>query len=315
MIIDSHVHLVGDGWVHEDFFLGMGRMACAMAGKAGGDAPDARSLVDNLKPALLDPTGDRTVAAMDAAGVDTSCIFTVDYELATGFPGVTIMEQNRMVAEAARRFPSRLIPFFAIDPRREGSAEMFARSLEEEGMKGLKLHPASGYYPYQDCCYPLYRKCVEYGVPLLIHTGSQPAPLKFRFSLPVYVDDVAADFPDLPIIMAHVSHQLWQDALLVASVKPNIYFDISGWQITYNSHPAEFYRMLRRVLDEVGPWRVFFGTDGPYLNVVLAWEKWVEAVSRPDLSCCPEVSFSEEELEIITGRSFAKLLGLDARPG
>lgn len=310
MIIDSHFHLVAEGWIHRDFMVGMGRMATAFAGRATGERVDAGQLVDNLLPFLTDTTGEKLVSNMDAAGIDRTCIFAVDYEYMTGFPGVPIEDQNRMVAEAAKRFPDRLVAFFAIDPRREGAADMLERAIEDWGMRGLKFHPTSGYYPYEEFCYPLYEKCMEYKVPVIIHTGSQPAPLKFRFARPIYVDDVAADFPDLPIIVAHVGHDMWREALLMASVKPNIYFDISGWQLAFNNHPAEFYRMLRRVLDELGPWRVFWGTDGPYLNVMCPVDVWLKGVKEPDLSSCPEVSFTPEEIDTIMGNSFARLIGV-----
>jgi uncharacterized protein len=310
MIIDSHVHLLGEGWVHHDFLLGSAKMVTAMSTKTTGDYMDPEEVVRNVAPALYDTTGEKLIPQMDAAGVDVSCVFTVDYELATGPPGVSIWEQNLAVADACRRYPDRLVSFFAVDPRRENAVEMFSRAIEEWGMKGLKFHPTSGYYPYEEFCYPLYQKCVDYGVPVIIHAGSQPAPLKFRYTRPIYIDDVAADFPDLKIIMAHVGHQLWEEALLVASVKTNVFFDFSGWQITYNSHPADFYRMLRRILDDVGPWRISFGTDGPYLNLLCPLDAWVKAVLEPDLSTCPEISFERGELDIIMGTSFARLVGL-----
>jgi predicted TIM-barrel fold metal-dependent hydrolase len=310
MIIDSHVHFVGEGWHDRSFFLGQARMVTAMMGKDTGERADADALIENLLPILADTTGEKTLANMDAAGVDISCVFSQDTGMAAGEPEVSMEDQNRMVAEAARNFPDRLIPFFTIDPRRPGALDLFMRAVEDWGMKGLKLHPTSGYFPYDPVVYPFYEKCLEYGMPVLFHTGSQPAPMKFRFTIPINIDDVAADFPDLPIIMAHVAHELWVEALLVASVKPNIYFDFSGWQIVYNNHPQAFYRMLRAVVDQVGPWRVFFGTDGPYLNALCPWDTWIKAVTEPDLSSCPEVSFTTEETEIMMGKAFAKLLGL-----
>jgi len=310
MIIDNHVHLVDAGWHQRSVFVGMAKQVTAMAGKDTGEYPDASALVDNLIPLLTDSNGEKTVAGMDSSGVDMSCIFAHDTGLLAGEPDVPIEEQNRMVAEAAKRFPDRLVPFFSIDPRREQALVWFSRAIEEGGMRGLKFHPASGFFPYDEVCYPFYEKCMEYKVPVIIHTGQQAAPLKFRFTQPINVDDVAADFPDLPIIMAHVGHAMWERALQVATVKANIYFDISGWQFVLNSRPAEFYHMLRRLLDEVGPWRVFFGTDGPYLNVVCPADRWVQAVKEPDLSSCPEVSFTDEEKEIVMGKAFAKLLGL-----
>lgn len=310
MVIDSHFHLVDHDWIDESFFIGMAKAATIPMGKATGVYPDPAELIKALMPALADTTGEKLVANMDAAGVDKSCIFALDFGLATGDPPVSIDDQNRMVAEAAKRFPDRLIPFYTIDPRRPNSVDRFSKAVEEWGMKGLKLHPTSGFYPYDAACYPMYEKCMEFGIPVLFHVGSQPAPLKYRFARPIYVDDVAADFPELPIIMAHVGHAMWEEALLVSSVKRNIYFDFSGWQIAFNHHPADFYRMLRRVIDDVGPWKVFFGTDGPYLNVVCPLDTWVKAIKEPDLSNCPEVSFTDEEVKLIMGDAFAKLLGI-----
>lgn len=311
MIIDSHAHLIGEGWNTRRVFIGIARMYAAILGKETGQLPDPEGLVDNLTPVLRDTTGEKLVAEMDAAGVDKSCIFALDYGLATGEPEVFIEEQNRMISEAATRFPGRLIPFFTVDPRRPEGLDMFRRGVEDWGMRGLKLHPTTGYYPYDPVTHPFYEKCLEYGIPVLFHTGSEPAPMKFRFAQPIYIDDVAADFPDLPIIMAHVGTELWEEALMVASVKPNIHFDISGWQVAFSSHPQNFYRMLHTVLDTVGPWRVFFGSDGPYLNVLCPLDRWVKALIEPDLGSCPEVSFKPEEIEIILGKSFARLLKLE----
>lgn len=309
MIIDNHFHLVGEGWHDRSVFIGQARVVTAMAGKLTGEFADPGELVNNLMPVLADTTGEKLVSAMDAAGVDKTCIFAHDTGLMAGEPEVPIEEQNRMVIEAADRFPDRLIPFFSIDPRRPGALDLFRKSVEERGVKGLKFHPTAGFYPYDEACYPFYEACMEYGIPVIFHSGSQPSPLKFRFTQPINFDDVAADFPDLPVILAHVGHQLWEEALMLAGIKSNIYFDFSGWQLFVGSHPGEFYRMLRRVIDEVGPWRVFFGTDGPYLNVVVPVDRWVSLIMEPDLSVCPEVSFSDEEKRIIMGDAFARLVG------
>jgi predicted TIM-barrel fold metal-dependent hydrolase len=311
VIIDSHVHLSGEGWIHPSFILGATRINAAAMGRKTGEYPDAVEMARKTEPLFADSSGEKLIETMDAAGVDISCVFTVDGGLATGEPKVPIEEQNRLVAEAAKRYPGRLIPFFAIDPRRPGAVEMFARAVEEWGMRGLKFHPTSGYFPYDQVCYPLYEKCLEYGVPVIIHAGGINAPLKTRYALPVYIDDVAADFPELAIIMAHAGQAMWWEALHVAIMKPNIYFDISAWQITFMVKKADFYRMLRMAIDRLGPWRVFFGSDGPWMNFFCPLDRWVRAVKEPDLSDSPKISFSEEEREIVLGKAFARLMGIE----
>ena len=131
-------------------------MYAAIMGKETGQFSDPGALVDSLTPVLRDATGEKLVAEMDAAGVDKSCIFALDYGLATGEPEVFIEEQNHMIAEAARRFPGRLIPFFTVDPRRPEGLDMFRQAVEDWGMRGLKLHPTTGYHPYDLVVYPFY---------------------------------------------------------------------------------------------------------------------------------------------------------------
>jgi predicted TIM-barrel fold metal-dependent hydrolase len=311
MIIDNHCHLIAEGWYPNSVILGIAAVMRESMGKSTGVYLDAADLAASVMPILVDATGEKLVASMDAAGVDTSCVFGVDYGLATKEDSkVPIEDQNRTIAEVASRSPDRLVAFFTIDPRRPNGLEMFQRAVEDWKMRGLKLYPPTGFFPHDSVCYPYYEKCLEYGIPVLFHTGILPAPLKSRFGQPMHLDDVAADFPDLSIIMAHVGLSAWHEALEVVAVKPNVYLDFSGWQVTCLSNPSEFYRMLRRVLNVVGPWRVFFGSDGPILNPLLPLDRWVEAVKNPDLSSCSDISFSNEEKEIILGKAFARLMKL-----
>ncbi len=312
MVIDSHCHLIVEGWYPDGVILGICRVMKDVMGRSTGVYLDAADLAARFMPILVDTTGEKLVATMDAAGVDRACIFGIDYGLATAEESkVPIEEQNRTIAEVVRRFPDRLTAFFAIDPRRPNGLEMFQRAVEDWKMRGLKLYPPTGFFPHDAACYPYYEKCLEYGIPVLFHTGSLPAPLKSRFAQPMHLDDVAADFPDLPIIMAHVGILAWEEALEVAAVKPNVYLDFSGWQGTCLRNPSEFYRMLRRMLNVVGPWRVFFGSDGPVLNPLLPLDRWVRAIKDPDLSSCSDISFSNEEKAIILGKAFARLMKLE----
>ncbi|MBN1665337.1 MAG: amidohydrolase [Deltaproteobacteria bacterium] len=310
MIIDAHLHLSNKGWIHDSFFIGAGRIFSAMIAKETGERPDPIPLGRSLIPQHSDLRGEGAIKTMDAAGVDKSCVFALDWGLITGEPDVSIEEQNRVIADLPKHFPGRFIPFFAIDPRRPQAVEMFSRAVEDWGMKGLKIHPATGFYPYDEICYPLYEKCLEYRMPVIIHTGAINAPLKSRFTRPMNVDDMAADFPDLPIIMAHTGFTMWREALDIAGMKPNIYFDFSAWQLTFTQFPQEFYIMLRRVIDEVGPWRVFFGSDGALHSAIYPLKSWVQAIRAPDLTSCPEISFTEAEKEIVLGKAFARLLNI-----
>ncbi len=198
-------------------------------------------------------------------------IFTVDMEAEVGHWRIA----NEEVAEVAAENSDVLIPFASIDPARGKMGVREARRLiAEYGVRGFKFHPsAQGFFPDDRKAYPLYEVIAEAGLPALFHTGQTGVGagmpggmgIKLKYSNPLYLDDVAADFPTLTIVMAHPSFP-WQDeALAIATHKPNTYIDLSGWSPKYFS--ANLIQYSNSLLKD----RVLFGTDFPALTV----ERWL----------------------------------------
>ncbi len=210
-------------------------------------------------------------------------IFTVDHEAEMGLPRIN----NEEVAEAAQENNDVLIPFASIDPHKGKMALREARRLIEDfGVRGFKFHPTSqGFFPNDRMAYPLYEVIQAAGLPALFHTGQTGAGagvpggmgLRLKYSNPLHLDDVAADFPELTIVMAHPSFP-WQDeALAVATHKPTCYIDLSGWSPRY--FPPNLVQYANTLLKE----RVLFGTDYP----VLSPERWLKDFA--ELPIKPEV--------------------------
>ena len=198
-------------------------------------------------------------------------IFTVDSELATGHPTLS----NEEIAAAAAEHPDVLIPFGSIDPARGADGVRAARRLvEEHGVRGFKFHPSiQAFSPNDRSVYPLYEELASLGVPALFHTGQTGIGsglpggrgIKLRYSDPMLLDDVAADFPHLTIIMAHPSVP-WQDAAIaVAQHKANVYIDLSGWSPKY--FPPQLVRAANTLLKN----KVLFGSDYPLIRP----ERWL----------------------------------------
>ena len=126
----------------------------------------------------------------------------------------------------------RLIAFAGIDPQRENAVDIFDWAINKLGMKGLKLYPPTGFYPFDKRVYPLYERCESMGLPILIHTGGPGiALLPSRFANPIYLQDVQADFPKLNIWIGHAGHKLYrEEAIQVAAVAVNTYLELSFWQ-------------------------------------------------------------------------------------
>lgn len=198
-------------------------------------------------------------------------IFTIDARTQLGHLPNSI---DDLVA-AAQDNNDVLIPFGSVDPRTGEDAIVEAvRQVEELGVWGMKFHPSvQGFDPSDRQYLPLWRKLAELGVPALFHTGQNGigagmaggGGIKLRYSNPLLLDDIAAEVPDLTIIMAHPSVP-WQDeANSIAIHKPNVYIDLSGWRPKY--FPESLVRFASNMLAE----KLLFATDYP----LLAPERWL----------------------------------------
>jgi len=305
MIIDIHTHLCDYDVVAQPFWDGWTEVGALRINRP-------LEKVQRRVPEFWDISGDMIVKDMDAAGIDKSVLLAIDWGLARhlGEPKLSIEEIDKVFADAAEKYPQRLIAFAGIDPRRNKADEMVGRFLKEWGMKGIKLHSAAGFYPNDRACYPIYEKALEYGVPVLLHTGEVLKPLYFKYCQPIYVQEVAMDFPDLPIILAHTGGCWYSEAVAICNNATNVYLDLSLWQRRL-LRPLEFYRALRTLLDSV-PWqRVLFGSDYPFLKLLVNQERWVKAFTEiPDSVKEQGIEFTEEEIAGIIGGNAAKLLGL-----
>ncbi|MFI2617182.1 amidohydrolase family protein [Streptomyces sp. NPDC018584] len=226
-------------------------------------------------------------------------VFTVDAESATGTPPVP----NEEVAEAAAAHPDVLIPFASLDPFRGRAGVRQARRLVAEyGVKGFKFHPSiQGFFPNDRAlAYELYEVIEETGCVALFHTGQTGigagvpggGGIRLKYSNPMHVDDVAADFPHLKIILAHPSFP-WQDeALAVATHKPGVHIDLSGWSPKY--FPPQLVHYANTLLKD----KVLFGSDFP----VLTPDRWLADFER--------LAIKDEVRPKILKENAARLLGL-----
>lgn len=206
-------------------------------------------------------------------------VFTIDTEASLGHSGVSDTE----IAEGAARHADVLIPFASVAPSRGAMGVAEARRLVgEHGVRGFKFHPnLQGFYPNDREAYPLYEAITELGVPALFHSGQSGigaglrggGGIRLKYSNPIHLDDVAADFPDLQIIIAHPSFP-WQDeALAVAVHKPNVWLDLSGWSPKY--FPPQLVRHANTLLRD----RVLFGSDYPFITP----DRWLRDFAAIDI--------------------------------
>jgi predicted TIM-barrel fold metal-dependent hydrolase len=305
MIIDMHTHLCNRDGVAQPFWDGWAEVSALRVNR-----PLER--VQRRLPEFWDISGDMIVKDMDAAGIDKSVLLAIDWGLARhlGEPKLSIEKINKVYADAVKKHPERLIALAGIDPRRDKAGDLMGRFLKEWDMKGIKFHTAAGFYPNDKACYPIYEKALEYGVPVLLHTGEVLKPLYFKYCQPIHAQEVAMDFPDLPIILAHTGGCWYPEAVAICNNTTNVYLDLSVWQPRL-LRPLEFYKALRTLLDSVSWQRVLFGSDYPFLKLLINQERWVKAFTEiPDSVKEQGIEFKDKEIAGIMGGNAARLLGL-----
>jgi uncharacterized protein len=224
-------------------------------------------------------------------------IFTVDYESKSGRRPVP----NEEIADVAAANPDVLIPFASVDPARANAAAEVRRLIRDWNVRGFKFHPnIQGFFPNDRSVYPMYEAIAEAGLPALFHTGHSGigsgmpggGGIRLKYSNPMYVDDVAADFPELPIVLAHPSFP-WQDeALSIAMHKSQVHIDLSGWSPKY--FPPQLVQYSNTLLKR----QVLFGSDYPMITP----DRWLKDFERLEIS--------DDVRPLILKDNAARLLGL-----
>lgn len=279
--IDIHVHVEADS--HGHFSLDQELLDASAAHFKGGEprTPTVADLAERYRRAGM-----------------AAVVFTVDATTATGHPALS----SEVIAQEAAEHADVLIPFGSVDPLQgENAVELARRLVEESGVRGFKFHPTlQAFSPDDPAFRPLWATIEELGVPALFHTGQNGIGaglpggrgLKLRYSNPLLLDDVAADFPQLTVILAHPSVPWQAEAISMATHKSNVFIDLSGWRPKY--FPPELVHAAGRMLRH----KVLFGSDYPLITP----ERWIADFE--------ELGLDESVLPGILKDNAVKVLGL-----
>jgi len=189
--------------------------------------------------------------------------------LADPTPITTGWTSNEYVGEfcrAANALPNpaagsqgRLLPFASLNPFIENDlAAELERLVQTYGFRGIKIYPVyQHHYPNDSRLYPLYAKAQEMGLPVLVHTGSSVFKgARIKYGDPLFLDDVAIDFPDMTILMAHSGRPFWyEQAFWMARRHENVYMEVSGLPA---KKLLEYFPRLEMLAD-----KIVYGSDWP----------------------------------------------------
>jgi hypothetical protein len=213
------------------------------------------------------------------------------------------------VAEYVSQHPDKLLGFLSLDPTQPGWQEELRRGHQDLRLKGVKLLPMyAGFRPNQPELNYLWEYAGQHNLPVLLHTGTtfiDRAPIEC--TLPRHLDDVATRFPDVKIILAHLSHPYEGECVAVIRKHPNLFADCSA----LHYRPFQLYHSLMLV-QEYGVWdKVLFGTDYPFTTVsasiagIRNLNGMLEGTHLPRLS--------DSKIEAMLNRNSLKLLEIEAQ--
>ncbi len=310
MIIDAHAHLWHEDWLPDAYWDELAERIAVIRMKQTGEKISANEAKKKIFNLCNDPTGERLIAEMDEAGIDKTFIFPLDYGVAVGNAKIPIEEVNRIYGQISQKYPKRIAGFVGIDPRRENVLAVIEKGVKEWGLKGLKLYPPAGFYLNDKFLYPVYKKASELKIPVIAHTGQIFGILKTKYADPFNFDEVAADFPDLTLVAAHIGFGWWSELSWLLNKRLKVKADFCGWNPLAYSAPQTFFRILRTVLDIAGPNALMFGTDGPaYRMTKIQNKEWVQMIKDlPNQK--GESKFTQEEVDCLLWKNAQSTYGI-----
>lgn len=219
-----------------------------------------RTDMDELQKIMKSP--EHLLRRLDADGIERAVLINYPSEI-MGFTH----RVNDYVADYCGAAPDRLIPLGGVHPRFSEDAAAEVRRAKERGVRALKIHPPhmgfapNAYLDGLDALRAIYEEAQRLRLPVMIHTGTSVFPqARSRLGEPIAVDDVAVDFPELKIVMAHGGRPLWMEqAFFLVRRFPNVFLDLSGIP------PKSVLRYFPRLLEIVD--KVLYGSDWPSQGV------------------------------------------------
>jgi predicted TIM-barrel fold metal-dependent hydrolase len=249
---------------------------------------------------------DLTVRWDDYVAHGRSCDKTIVFGGKAKLSGLWVAD--REVAAYVARHSDKLIGFLSVDPTQPGWEDELEEGHRDLRMRGIKLLSMyAGFYPNDRKLDHLWQYATKHGLPVLLHTGTTfiaQAPLDC--TVPRLLDDVATRFPEVRIIMAHLSHPYEGECVVTIRKHPNVYADVSA----LHYRPFQLYHSLMLV-QEYGVWnKLLFGTDYPFTTVdasldgIRALNGMLEGTKLPRLR--------EDKIEEMFNRDTLSVLGISA---
>jgi predicted TIM-barrel fold metal-dependent hydrolase len=216
--------------------------------------------LSRVRSGEMAPKADADTLAREMEHVDKAIVFALGYGDSIG-----IESSDETTAAAVAKYPGKFVGFAYVDPRRRDYMDRLIHGIEDLGLKGVKFGPIYNGVPLWDKrLEPVYEYLQKRNLPLTMHMGTtfaRNAPVDLGRA--IHVEPIALKYPDLTMVLAHMGHPWYEDAIVVSRKQPNVFLEVSA----LHYRPWQYYNILMCAQEYRIADKIFFGTDFPFARV------------------------------------------------
>ena len=213
-----------------------------------------------VRAGAMAPKSDADTLYAEMANVEKAIIFSLRYGDSIG-----IESDDETTAAAVAKYGDKFVGFAYVDPRRADCMDLLVHAVEDLKLKGVKFGPIYNGVALSDPrLVPVYEYLVKKNIPLTMHMGTtfaRNAPVDMGRA--IHVEPIALKYPDLVMVLAHMGHPWYDDAIVVSRKQPNVFLEVSA--LSYR--PWQYYNILISAQEYKITDKIFFGTDFPFARV------------------------------------------------
>jgi predicted TIM-barrel fold metal-dependent hydrolase len=247
-----------------------------------------------------------------AAGIDSErylrAIDPVDRAIVLAFKSRYLDAEipNRSVAEYVSRNSPKLIGFAGIDPTERDAVEEMRVAQEELGLKGITVSPSlQNFHPSDTRAMRIYEECCRRGMPIVFNQNQLDPAARMEFGRPFLIDEVAREFPELRMVIAHLGYPWIQETIVLLGKHKHVYADVAGLL----RQPWQAYNALLSAHECGVMGKLLFGSNFPFRSPAACIETLYSVNRLSAGSNLPTIP--REQLRGIVERDALRLLGIE----
>ena len=178
---------------------------------------------------------------------------------------VGVWVPNELVADYVAQHPEKLVGWASVDPNEPDCVDQLEDAVNRLKLRGLKLAPTYQHFDPQDRSHwPLFKKCQSLGIPIMWHQGTTfPSRARLKWAHPLQLEDIAMEFPDLKMIIAHLGHPWEEDVVALIRKAPNVYTDISA----VHYRPWRYWQAMVTAMEYGVDHKILLASDFPSATI------------------------------------------------